>query len=144
MTNIFDIAKYILSKTGSVSIWKLQKLCYYAEVWALVWTDESLFPEDFEAWSNGPVCRELADSLRGKFIINETNIKNGNSEHLSDDQKDTIFRVICEYGKMESFELRDLVRSEKPWINARGGILDGAECHTVIPKNAIKAYHEAL
>ena len=144
MANIFNVAKYILGKTGSVSIWKLQKLCYYAEAWSLVWTDEPLFSESFEAWSNGPVCRELADSLQGKFVINETDIENGNSENLSDDQKDTVNRVITEYGKMELFELRGLVRSEKSWIDARGGIPDGAECHTIISKGAIKAYHESL
>lgn len=144
MASIFDVARYILTKTGPIGIWKLQKLCYYAETWSLVWTDESLFPEDFEAWSNGPVCRVLADSLSGKFVVNETCIVRGNIDNLSDDQKDTISRVAREYGKMEPFELQDIVRSENPWKDARGDILDGVECHAVISKDTIKAYFGGL
>lgn len=144
MTSIFDVARYILTKTGPIGVWKLQKLCYYAEAWSLVWTDESLFPEDFEAWSNGPVCRPLADFLQKKFVVNETYIEKGEIERLSDDQKDTIYRVAREYGKMEPFELRDIARSENPWKDARGDILDGVECHAVIPKDTIKSYFGGL
>nr|WP_296476513.1 type II toxin-antitoxin system antitoxin SocA domain-containing protein [uncultured Acetatifactor sp.] len=35
---------------------KLQKLCYYARAWTLVWDDAPLFEEDFQAWANGLVC----------------------------------------------------------------------------------------
>ncbi|WP_412693926.1 type II toxin-antitoxin system antitoxin SocA domain-containing protein [Clostridium sp. AF22-10] len=59
MANVFDTAKYILEKSGSMSTMKLQKLCYYSQAWALVWDDAPLFNEDFQAWANGPVCPEL-------------------------------------------------------------------------------------
>ena len=52
MANVFDIAKYIIEKKGTngrMSTMKLQKLCYYAEAWSLVW-EAPLFEEDFEAW----------------------------------------------------------------------------------------------
>ena len=41
MGTVFDVAKYILSKTGSITTWKLQKLCYYSQAWALAWTLDS-------------------------------------------------------------------------------------------------------
>ena len=54
MANVFDTAKYILEQKGDMSTMKLQKLCYYSQAWGLVWDDEPLFDEDFEAWANGP------------------------------------------------------------------------------------------
>ena len=59
MANVFDTAKYILEQKGDMFTMKLQKLCYYSQAWGLVWDDEPLFDEDFEAWVNGPVCPEL-------------------------------------------------------------------------------------
>lgn len=47
MANIFDTARYILEKSGTMSTMKLQKLCYYSQAWALVWDDAPLFNEDF-------------------------------------------------------------------------------------------------
>ena len=46
MANVFDVAKYILEKQGDMSTMKLQKLCYYAQAWSLVWDDRELFPEE--------------------------------------------------------------------------------------------------
>ena len=66
MANIFSAAKYILEKQGTMSAMKLQKLCYYAQAWSLVWDDNELFPEDFEAWVNGPVCPVLYYNTKGK------------------------------------------------------------------------------
>lgn len=49
MAAIFDVAKYILTKSKRMSTWKLQKLCYYSQAWHLAWTERPLFDEDFEA-----------------------------------------------------------------------------------------------
>ncbi|CUP62134.1 Uncharacterized phage-associated protein [Anaerostipes hadrus] len=43
MANVFDAAKYILERLGEMSTMKLQKLCYYAQAWSLVWDDVPLF-----------------------------------------------------------------------------------------------------
>ena len=69
MSNIFDVAKYILEQRGRMSTMKLQKLCYYAQAWSLVWDDEPLFDEDFEAWANDPVCPKLFYANQGTFSI---------------------------------------------------------------------------
>lgn len=80
MTNIFDVAKYILEKSGSMSTMKLQKLCYYSQAWSLVWDDKSLFPEDFEAWANCPVCPKL-------FAKTKKKVKTANTEKLKSHRK---------------------------------------------------------
>ena len=61
MVDVKDVAQYILDKQGGMTTWKLQKLVYYCQAWSLVWDDEPLFPDDIEAWANGPVVRKLYD-----------------------------------------------------------------------------------
>ena len=46
--SVLDVAAYILDKRGKMSTWKLQKLCYYAQAWSLVWDEEPLFEENIE------------------------------------------------------------------------------------------------
>ena len=74
MATVFDVAFYILDKLGDMSTMKLQKLCYYAQAWSLAWDGVPLFNEDFQAWANGPVCRELYEFHRGEFLINSDKI----------------------------------------------------------------------
>lgn len=55
MANVFDVAQYIVNKTGRISSIKLQKLVYYSKAWSLVWDDDPLFTEEVQAWAHGPV-----------------------------------------------------------------------------------------
>ena len=36
-TTIFDVAEYILSESDTITAMKLERLCYYAQAWSLVW-----------------------------------------------------------------------------------------------------------
>lgn len=54
-----NIAAYIEETTGISNEWKLQKLVYYANAWALVWTGRPLVSDGFEAWRDSPVSRSL-------------------------------------------------------------------------------------
>lgn len=97
MANVFDTAKYILEQSGSMSTMKLQKLCYYSQVWSLVWDDSPLFEEDFQAWANGPVCPELFFKTQGKYSTSASDETGGEGD-LSENQKDTINKVLEYYG----------------------------------------------
>lgn len=144
MASVFDTAKYILHKMGMMSTWKLQKLCYYSQAWSLAWTEVPLFDEDFEAWANGPVCRELFYAHQGKFVVDENDLVRGDVANLSADQKDTIDVVLRDYGDMEPFELRELSHSEKPWSDARGNLPDDAICNKIISKDSMGSYYGSL
>lgn len=144
MANVFDTAKYILHQKGTMSTWKLQKLCYYSQAWSIAWTEEPLFDEDFEAWRNGPVCRELFYAHQGRFTVNECDIKAGSIENLKEGQRETIDIVVRDYGEMEPFALRELTHSEDPWIIARGGLPEEASCSTVITKESMGRYYGSL
>ena len=144
MANIFDVAKYILKQSGSMSTWKLQKLCYYAQAWSIAWTEHELFPEDFEAWSNGPVCRELFAEHKGLFMIGYDDLMKGNPETLTEDERDTVNIVLEDCGKMSPYELRELSHSEAPYKEARGKLPEGAYSSNVIPKSAMGIYYGGL
>ena len=69
MARIDDVAAYILEDLGSVSTMKLQKLTFYSQAYYLVTCGSPLFPEDFEAWANGPVAPILFKRHKGEFVI---------------------------------------------------------------------------
>lgn len=144
MANVFDVAKYILQKEGSISTWKLQKLCYYSQTWALAWTGKPLFSEDFQAWRNGPVCPELFQKHKGMYFVSEDIFSDADTDKLADDEKETIDTVLASYGDMEPYELRAQTHAEDPWKNARGNLDDMASCTNVITKNAMGEYYGSL
>lgn len=143
MVTVFDVAKYILIKLGSMSTWKLQKLCYYSQAWSLAWTGKPLFNEEFQAWANGPVCPALFNEHRHRFYVDETSI-NGNANALDSDQKDTVDTVLNSYGGMEPYELRELTHQEKPWLQARGNVPEGESCTTVISMESMGRFYGSL
>lgn len=144
MANVFDVAKYILEKTGRQSTWKLQKLCYYSQAWTLAWDGEPLFDEDFEAWANGPVCPDLFRQHKGKYSINAYELGKGSSQNLDEREAENIDIVIRDYGNMSPYELRELSHSEPPWANARGGAPDGFPSNEIITKGAMAEYYGGL
>ena len=143
MANVFDTAKYILEQSGSMSTMKLQKLCYYSQAWALVWDDSPLFQEEFQAWANGPVCPELFFKTKGSYSVNASD-ETGGIGDLSEEQKDTINRVLDYYGKHDAQWLSQLTHMEEPWIKAREGVPSGAGCNQIITKESMALYYGGL
>lgn len=143
MANVFDTAKYILEKSGSMSTMKLQKLCYYSQAWSLVWDDSPLFEEDFQAWANGPVCPVLFYATQGKYSVSASDETLGTGD-LSDNQKDTIDKVLEYYGGHDAQWLSQLTHMEDPWIKAREGVPPGRGCSNVITKESMAEYYGGL
>lgn len=146
MANVFDVAKYILNKRGQMSTMKLQKLCYYSQAWTLVWDDVPLFDEDFEAWSNGPVCRSLYELRRGEFSVCAEQIPPDylSGEVLTASQEKNIDEVLDHYGDKNGQWLSTLTHMEEPWRDARGGIPIGERCSNIISKESMAMYYASL
>ena len=138
-SNVLDTAKYILEQAGSMSPMKLQKLCYYAQAWSLVWDDSPLFVEDFQAWETGPVCPELFYKTQGKCSVSASDEIGGVGD-LSDNQKDTIDKVLEYYGGYDSQWLSQLTIMEGSWIKTREDVPSG----NVIAKERMKIYYKNL
>jgi uncharacterized phage-associated protein len=139
----FDVAKYILDVKGAMSAMKLQKLVYYSQAWSLVWDDEPLFDNRIEAWSNGPVVRDLYDAHKGLFKVNSLTFA-GDTGALSANQKDSIGIVLRSYGDRSAQWLSAQTHSEPPWIDARAGLSDNERGDCEITLASMSEYYSAL
>lgn len=144
MATVFDVAKYILDKYGAMSAMKLQKLIFYTQAMSLVWDDVPLFENEFEAWAKGPVCRELFQTHKGKFMLQDSNFLSAydpDTSNLTPEQKETIDVVVTSLIDFPPYKLSDMVHQEKPWIDARGNCPAGERCSSIIPKKAMLEYY---
>jgi uncharacterized phage-associated protein len=142
MVSVCDVAAYILQQQGAMTTWKLQKLVYYSQAWSLVWDDDALFPEEIEAWANGPVVRKLYEAHRSTFRVSR--LGNGDAAALTDDQRETVDAVLGFYGDKSPQWLSDLIHMEDPWQSARRNVHDGERDDTIIPKEDLAEYYGSL
>ena len=130
--SVFDVAKYILSKTGKISVVMLQMLLYYSDAWSLAWFQTPLFPERFEAWTQGPVCRDLYTACPGHHVISEHDITT--THHLSESEKQLVDDVLSVYADWDIRQLSALACTERPWIKASGSM------HELSPADMMNYY----
>jgi len=144
MVDVRDVAQYILERRGRTTTWKLQKLVYYCQAWSLVWDDEALFPDNIEAWADGPVVRRLYDIHAGNFTISR--VTGGDSSRLNKTQRETIDAVLDAYGSKTSAWLRSLTHSEAPWkeTRRRAGLSEGERGNAVIPLDVMAEFYGSL
>ena len=142
MPNVFDVAAYILKKNGPMTAMKLQKLVYYSQAWSLVWDDNPLFPEEIEAWANGPVVPALYDWHRGAYKV--ASCHKGDHESLTPEQMETVDGILAFYGDKTSQWLSDLTHSEDPWRDARKGLAPGQWGRRTISHAAMGEYYGSL
>lgn len=142
--SVFDVAKYILQKTGPITAMKLQKLVYYSQAWSLVWDEAKLFDSKIEAWSNGAVIRDLFDAHRGCFNVNKRTFTEANENNLSRTQTDTVDAVLLAYGGLTAQQLSDLNHQERPWIEARGDLSPLEKCEKEITADSMMIYYSGI
>ncbi len=142
MATVHDVASYIVNKQGAMSAMKLQKLCYYAQAWSLVFDDAALFSQKIRAWANGPVVRELFEVHRGKYTVDAW--PRGDSSHLSPAQRATIDAVLDAYGGRSGQQLSVMTHRERPWIEARDGLSATERSSKEISLATMADYYGAL
>lgn len=142
MARVLDVAQYILQQKGPMTAMKLQKLVYYSQAWHIVWEDDILFPEQIQAWANGPVVVDLFKAHQGKFRLSE--IDGASSDGLTESEKSTVDKVLGFYGDQSSQWLSDLTHMEDPWKFARIGVPNGASCQNEITPDSLSTYYSSL
>lgn len=142
--NIFAIADWFLQKE-SMNQKKLQKLCYYAQSWNLVFNGTVMFDGDFQAWVHGPVNVSLWNRLssygyldieKEKFSKERINFTNEVLSVLND--------VWTTYGKYSGYQLELLTHRERPWIEARRGLTETQPSQKVISCKVMREYYTSL
>lgn len=143
MENIVDVAAAILNECGNLSTMKLQKLAFYSQAYHLVNFHEPLFPEDFEAWVNGPVAPELFDRHRGIFVIAPGDLGETRISDLDARAQVSVKQVLYCLGEKTGQELSQLTHSENPWKDARVGVAHGQRSKNVIAKRNILRFYSS-
>lgn len=144
MATVFDVAKYVLEHTGRITTMKLQKLVYYCQAWSLGWDGVPLFEEDFQAWANGPVCVELFDLHRGRFVVDPSFLRDIPAFDFDSDALETMDSVLSYYGDKEPQWLSELTHKEAPWKEARAGTPSGAPSSRIVTKDSMQQYYGGL
>ena len=147
------IANWFLSKE-LMSNKKLQKLCYYAYCWYIVFFNDletinceapgeiqTLSTEKFQAWIHGSVLPRLYHRYKeyGWQDIPQTT-----KPSFPAPIESLLQQVWNAYGRYSADDLEMLSHSESPWINARKGIERGEACTNEISDIDILAYYSNL
>lgn len=153
-STIERVSQWFLSLT-SMSNKKLQKLCYYAYCWFIVFNNdlESITQNDsediqilcadrFQAWIHGPVCPRLYHRYKeyGWHDIPQATFKPKVSRSL-----ESLLNQVWEaYGAFTADELEIISHREMPWKNARKGYQNGEACSNEISNYDILWYYSNL
>lgn len=142
--NVFAVADWFLQKE-SMNQKKLQKLCYYAQSWNLVFNETVMFDGEFQAWVHGPVNVSLWNRLsaygymdieKDKFAKERVNFSNEVLSVLND--------VWATYGKFSGYQLELLTHKEKPWIEARKGLTETQPSQNIISRIDMREFYSSL
>ncbi len=147
---LFAVAQWFLNRE-SMSHKKLQKLCYYAYAWFIVFFNDqedlsrplnTLCSEGFEAWVHGPVCPLLYHRFK-EYGWNDIP-KNDEKPNLSSDVEDLLTQVWNTYGVFTADQLEQLTHNEAPWQEARVGKEQDEPSNKVIDDVLILKYYSKM
>ena len=138
-----DVADYFLAiqnalgTSDPIDNLKMQKLCYYAQGFALAKLQKPLFREDIEAWKHGPVVQTLWRKYKefGAGPIPAPNLPLDHKKY-SREIRLLLHDVVRSYGRFSGWELRNKTHAESPWLDTP----DGA----AITHQRMRAYFEPL
>lgn len=140
---------------SSMSNKKLQKLCYYAYCWFIVFNNDLesitennsrdirvLCTDRFQAWIHGPVCPRLYHRYKeyGWHDIPQVTSK----PEVSRELESLLEQVWEAYGAFTADELEIISHREMPWQNARKDYQNGDACSNEISDYDILRYYSNL
>lgn len=153
-STIERVSHWFLS-LSSMSNKKLQKLCYYAYCWFIVFNNDLesitennsadirvLCADRFQAWIHGPVCPRLYHRYKeyGWHDIPQVTSK----PEVSRELESLLEQVWEAYGAFTADELEFISHGEMPWKNARKGYQNGDACSNEISDYDILRYYSNL
>src|SRR5438034_3936214 len=130
MVSSLDVARYLIhlaapSEDEDVDCLchlRLQKLLYYTQGWHLAAYGTPLFGGRIEAWTNGPVVKEVYPLFRD-YTYHSIPPKEGDDSPSLPAKVKTFVRTIWEeYKQYSASALRQMTHNEAPWRDARGNL----------------------
>lgn len=133
---IYQVVHYILDVSEDVTPNALQKILYYAQAFFKVFYGYHLFEDDCEAWAQGPVYPKVYDRLKESYqhpVIQTV--------CPLDDQEQFFIDLIMRYfGCYSGKSLERMTHCEKPWREARHGLVSVQVEGRVMEKSSIEQY----
>jgi uncharacterized phage-associated protein len=134
----FKVAEYLLYSdslnpdSDGITNMKLQKLLYYCQGFHLAIFGKTLFDEDINKWTHGPVVQGVyfKYSEQGRNPIAPP--ENVDFSEISEESRTLIDEVCRVYGGYTAYSLRNLSHKELPWQDA--------EMSCVITNNSMRDY----
>ena len=143
------LADYILKNYGPMSHLKLQKLLFYCDAYHMAYFGEELITDQFEAWTHGPVSRNIYNSLKDKSILysdlsyNDRGLNPDDEiKKLTSDQRIMLDEILGELSSWSGAQLEASTHREYPWIEARKGYVEGAKCSIPISKKTTLEFYK--
>lgn len=147
---VFAVAAYFVRQASAesgdvITHLKLQKLLYYAQGWSLVLNNKQLFPNRIEAWAHGPVCPDVWKRFK-KYEWNPipsdaVELRRGSFSEIEEHLLGEVWRV---YGQFSAKRLEEMTHEEDPYISARDGYAEYANCNEQITNPSMKTYFNKL
>lgn len=152
------LSPYIIAKSDlagdGITNKKLQKLLYYIKAWGLVYFENGILDDAFEAWVHGPVCPKVYKAYKrfGFGLIDNGLSEDESVKFVNDfrnrqvleglsDKMDLVDAVFDKYGQITSLQLELLTHQEDPWLEARKGLRPIENGNHVIDEDSMKRYY---
>ena len=143
-SKINAVIQYLLYQCEDITPLALQKALYYIQGFHFAFYRTFLFPEDCQAWTHGPVYRDIYFRYRDyrfdpieKTTTFDTSVFSASEKAICDS---VINNICCYSGKI----LERFTHNETPWLTTRGDLPDSAPSDRIIEKSVIGAYFDAV
>lgn len=143
-SKINTVIQYLLYQCEDITPLALQKALYYIQGFHFAFYRTFLFPEDCQAWTHGPVYRDIYFRYRDyrfdpieKTTTFDTSVFSASEKAICDS---VINNLCCYSGKI----LERFAHNEAPWLTTRGDLPDSAPSDRIIEKSVIGAYFDAV
>ena len=148
MAKALHAAAFLVSRLGTISTFHMQKLLYYAQSCHLALHRKPLFDEPIEAWSNGPVVRDVFVRHQGRFKLKSpwpdaATLRYAEAE-LPSDAVHVLNVVADSLGCWATDALIESTHCENPWVQARHGLAPDAYSDEVMNHDAMLEYFKAV
>ena len=143
-SKINTVIQYLLYQCEDITPLALQKALYYIQGFHFAFYRTFLFSEDCQAWTHGPVYRDIYFRYRDyrfdpieKTTTFDTSVFSASEKAICDS---VINSICCYSGRI----LERFTHNEAPWLTTRGDIPDSAPSDRIIEKSVIGAYFDAV
>lgn len=143
-SKINTVTQYLLNQCEDITPLALQKALYYIQGFHFAFYRSFPFSEDCQAWTHGPVYREIYFRYRDyhfdpieKTTTFDTSVFSAGEKAICDS---VINSICCYSGKV----LERFTHNETPWLTTRGELPDSAPSDRIIEKSVIGTYFDEV